>query len=103
MATDIDNKQNEHQRGFSLSWQIVVFPAMIAFFTLAAYGFYLIYNLVGDVHRIAGRSAEPDSAFRRAWEILQDMAATLASDEASERLLTSPSSAELRGKVEMGD
>lgn len=37
----------------SLRWQVVVFPAMAAFFLLAAYGFYLIYHLVGDVHRVA--------------------------------------------------
>lgn len=34
-------------------WQIVVFPAMFAFVLLAIYGFYLIYNLVEDVDRIA--------------------------------------------------
>ena len=58
---------------------------------------------LGDVHRIAGRSAEADSAYRRAWEILQDMAATLTSEEARESLLTSPSVAELQAKVETGD
>jgi len=60
-------------------------------------------SALGDVHRIAGRSAEADAAYCRAWETLQDMAATLASEEARESLLTSPSAAELRAKVEMGD
>lgn len=36
-----------------LRWQVVVFPAVGAFFLLAAYGFFLIYHLVGDVHRVA--------------------------------------------------
>jgi class 3 adenylate cyclase/tetratricopeptide (TPR) repeat protein len=60
-------------------------------------------SALGDVHRIAGRRAEADAAYCRAWETLQDMAATLASEEARESLLTSPSAAELRAKVEMGD
>jgi len=34
-------------------WKVVVFPSLAAFFLLAAYGFYLIYNLVGDIHRVA--------------------------------------------------
>ena len=58
---------------------------------------------LGDVHGLAGRSAEADAAYCRAWETLQDMAATLASEEARESLLTSPSAAKLRAKVEMGD
>jgi methyl-accepting chemotaxis protein len=37
----------------TLTWQVVVFPSLAAFFLLAAYGFYLIFHLVGDVHRIA--------------------------------------------------
>lgn len=47
---DIPGKKG---KPFHITWQVVVFPAMTAFFILAAYGFYLIYNLVGDVHRIA--------------------------------------------------
>ncbi len=34
-------------------WQIVVFPSLFAFVLLAAYGFYLIYNLVEDVDKMA--------------------------------------------------
>jgi len=37
----------------AVRWQVVVFPAMAAFFVLAVYGFYLIYHLVNDVHRVA--------------------------------------------------
>ena len=47
---DIPGKKG---KTFSITWQVVVFPSLAAFFILAAYGFYLIYNLVGDVHRIA--------------------------------------------------
>ncbi len=34
-------------------WQMVVFPALFAFVVLASYGFYLIFNLVEDVDRMA--------------------------------------------------
>lgn len=34
-------------------WQLIVFPSVFAFVVLAAYGFYLIYNLVEDVDRMA--------------------------------------------------
>jgi len=37
----------------TLKWQVVVFPSLAAFFILAAYGFYLIFHLVGDINRIA--------------------------------------------------
>ena len=55
MAADKEKIDIQGKKGktYHITWQIVVFPAMTAFFILAAYGFYLIYNLVGDVHRIA--------------------------------------------------
>jgi methyl-accepting chemotaxis protein len=34
-------------------WQLVVFPSLFAFVLLAIYGFYLIFNLVEDVDRMA--------------------------------------------------
>ena len=34
-------------------WEAIVYPSMFAFILLAAYGFYLIYNLTGDVRRVA--------------------------------------------------
>lgn len=41
------------------SWQIIVFPSMLAFIVLAVFGFYLIYSLTGDVRTIAG-SIDPN-------------------------------------------
>lgn len=38
-------------------WELVVYPSLLAFVVLAAYGFYLIYMLTGDVNRLA-RSME---------------------------------------------
>jgi hypothetical protein len=35
-------------------WEMVVYPSMFAFIVLAAYGFYLIYNLTHDVASLAG-------------------------------------------------
>ena len=38
-------------------WELVVYPSLLAFIVLAAYGFFLIYTLTGDVARLA-RSME---------------------------------------------
>lgn len=40
-------------------WEIVVYPSLVAFVILALYGFYLIYSLTSDIHRIA-RSIDPE-------------------------------------------
>jgi predicted ATPase/class 3 adenylate cyclase len=58
---------------------------------------------LGDVHHVAGRSAEADAAYQRARETLQAMAATLPDEDAREGLLASPLAAELRAKVKTGD
>jgi len=34
-------------------WELVVYPSMLAFIVLAAYGFFLIYNLSNDIGRLA--------------------------------------------------
>ena len=34
-------------------WELVVYPSLFAFIILAAYGFYLIFNLAKDVHYLA--------------------------------------------------
>jgi len=34
-------------------WETIVYPSLFAFILLAAYGFYLIYNLTYDVKRVA--------------------------------------------------
>jgi tetratricopeptide (TPR) repeat protein len=57
-------------------------------------------SALGDVHRAAGRSAEADTAYRRAWETLQVMATTLSDGRDRNSLLMSPLAAELRAKVE---
>ena len=38
-------------------WELVVYPTLLAFIVLAAYGFFLIYTLTNDVGRLA-RSIE---------------------------------------------
>jgi len=56
MATCMD----KFARSFEASarrWELVVYPSLMAFIVLAAYGFYLIYTLTGDVNRLA-RSME---------------------------------------------
>jgi len=56
-------------------------------------------SALGDVHHAAGRSAEAEAAYRRAWETVQTMAATLPDEAAHERLISSPLVSELRAKV----
>jgi uncharacterized protein YoxC len=34
-------------------WEIVIYPTMLAFVILAAYGFFLIYTLSRDIHSLA--------------------------------------------------
>ena len=34
-------------------WELIVYPSLFAFVILAAYGFYLIFNLARDVHFMA--------------------------------------------------
>lgn len=41
-------------RASARRWEIIVYPALVAFFLLAIYGFFLIYNLTRDAKDIAG-------------------------------------------------
>ncbi len=34
-------------------WELIIYPSMFAFVVLAAYGFFLIYRLAGDMHYMA--------------------------------------------------
>ncbi|MEZ5476253.1 MAG: hypothetical protein R3E95_01760 [Thiolinea sp.] len=40
------------QSGISRTLQIIVYPSLVAFVVLAAYGFYLVQSLTTDVHRL---------------------------------------------------
>nr|CAA6827832.1 MAG: Unknown protein [uncultured Thiotrichaceae bacterium] len=42
----------EQQSGISKTLQIIVYPSLVAFVVLAAYGFYLVQSLTTDVHRL---------------------------------------------------
>ncbi len=52
-TTSVSETPAERPARSHFGWQVVVFPSLATFFLLAAYGFYLIYNLVDDVHRVA--------------------------------------------------
>ena len=48
---------DKFSRSFETSarrWELVVYPSLLAFIVLAAYGFFLIYTLTSDVKRLAG-------------------------------------------------
>lgn len=34
-------------------WELIIYPSLVMFIVLAAYGFYLIFNLQRDVHQLA--------------------------------------------------
>ena len=40
-------------------WELIVYPAMLAFVVLAAYGFFLIYTLSKDINTLA-KGMDPD-------------------------------------------
>ena len=60
-------------------------------------------SALGDVHHAAGHSAEAQAAYRRAWETLVAIVATLPDEAARENMLASPSAAELRARLAAGD
>jgi hypothetical protein len=55
----------------------------------------------GDAHRGAGHGNQAGRAYRRAWEILQSMAATLPTQATRDSMLASPSATVLRAKIEV--
>lgn len=46
------------QSSITRTLQIIVYPAMVAFIVLAAYGFYLVQSLTTDVHRLTETIAD---------------------------------------------
>jgi len=60
MSHDMAACMDKFARTFEASarrWELIVYPTMLAFIVLAAYGFFLIYTLTSDVGRLA-RSME---------------------------------------------
>jgi len=51
-------------------WEMIVYPSLFAFILLAAYGFYLIYNLTYDVKKVA---ANMDSIATYMQQVAQNM------------------------------
>jgi len=45
-SNDDDIETSETLESFEARWKYAVFPAMVAFFILAAFGFYLIYGML---------------------------------------------------------
>ena len=52
MAACMDKFANSFEAS-ARRWELVVYPSLLGFIILAAYGFYLIYNLTNDVSRLA--------------------------------------------------
>jgi len=52
MAVCMDKFANTFEAS-ARRWELVVYPSLLAFIVLAAYGFFLIYTLTKDVSRLA--------------------------------------------------
>lgn len=52
--------------------QLLVYPSMVAFIILAAYGFYLVNSLTTDVHRMAGSVHDMSVAVKDNMKIISD-------------------------------
>jgi len=52
MAACMDKFANTFEAS-ARRWELVVYPSLLAFIVLAAYGFFLIYTLTNDVSRLA--------------------------------------------------
>jgi len=58
LFTDMAQYMSQFARSFEASarrWELVVYPTMLAFVVLAAYGFFLIYKLTNDIGEIVGQ------------------------------------------------
>lgn len=54
-TTVSDDTLERFTRAFEVSakrWELIVYPSLFAFILLAGYGFYLIYSMTSDVHRV---------------------------------------------------
>lgn len=60
-------------------WELIVYPSLVAFIVLAAYGFFLIYTLTGDVHRLAGSMEHVVASMEQAATDMHRMSNTVVS------------------------
>ena len=51
MGESLDKLSNAFMES-ARRWEMIVYPSMLAFIILAAYGFFLIYSLTKDVHYV---------------------------------------------------
>jgi len=61
VANDMAMYMSQFARSFEASarrWELVVYPSMLAFIILAAYGFFLIYQLTSDINKITYQMAD---------------------------------------------
>jgi hypothetical protein len=57
-TTVSDASLDKFARTFEASarrWEVIVYPSLLMFIVLAAYGFYLIYSMTSDVHRVTSQ------------------------------------------------
>lgn len=69
-------------------WQIIVYPSMVAFIVLAAFGFYLIYSLTSDI-RLMARAIDPNMGHHmaRMTDSMQKMSVNISNMSSDMRAL----------------
>jgi len=75
--TEVDRLENMDRftQSFEASarrWELIVYPSLVAFIILAAYGFYLIYNLSRDVSILVGTISTMTETVDRNMNIISD-------------------------------
>jgi len=61
-------------------WEMIVYPSMFAFIILAAYGFFLIYNVTRDMHELA---ESMDPAMHKNMKIMANSVAEMTKNIAT--------------------
>jgi prefoldin subunit 5 len=72
---DVEEELHEfevQQTGISRTLQIIVYPSLVAFVVLAAYGFYLVQSLTTDVHRLTETIASMNETVDRNLNNISD-------------------------------
>jgi len=69
-------------------WELIVYPSLIAFILLAAYGFWLIYNLTHDISDVASSVRDLTVTVNRDMDLIADRMEDIADSTAYMRTMS---------------
>ena len=58
-------------------WELIVYPSLVAFVILAAYGFYLVYSLTVDVTRVANQMEQVTVSMTKVAESMNTVSSSM--------------------------